>query len=423
MLRRGALGGFAGLVALTSPVAEAQDAPSGNRVLWGMDLSYVETSGHPSWLEGSAGKLRYDDSSDGLMVSRGYFDYEGRLADTLVARVVSELYDDDFGSTVDLTEAFVEWRPMTDSANRYKLKLGAFYPRISLENTGPGWGSPYTINPSAINTWVGEELRSVGAEFSVSRRPESLGGAHTFTLNASLYRGNDPAGGLIAWKGWSIHDRQSRFNDEIPFPPIPRIQPGNWWDEQDPFITPLLEIDGRYGYYVNAEWRYRNRFLLRAMRYDNRADPMGRRNHQFGWYTEFDHVGFQAELPADIGLFTQWMKGHTVWGRETNGIYAVDAEFESHYVLLTRSFSRHRVTARYDRFELTENDSIPLDENDERGHAWTLAYQLELSDRFLLAAEWLEIFTDRPAWAYFDLDQRQLEHQLQLSLRIRLGRG
>jgi hypothetical protein len=409
------------VVVLAPGRGTAQEQPGSSRVEWGIDVSYIDASGHPSWLQGSAGKLRYDADNDGLVVSRGYLDYEVRLADTLTAHVVSELYDDEFSSTVDLTEAYFEWRPMTSTASRYKLKLGAFYPRISLENTGPGWSSPYTLNPSAINTWVGEELRSVGAEFSVSRRPEALGGAHLFTLNASVYYGNDPAGGLIAWKGWSIHDRQSRFDDEIPLPPIPRIQPGNWWDDQDPFITPLLEIDGRYGYYVNAEWRYRNRLLLRAMRYDNRADPMGLKNNQFGWYTEFDHVGLQAALPADIGLFAQWMRGHTVWGRETNGIFSVDAEFESNYLLLTRAFSRHRVSGRYDHFEISENDSVPLDENAERGHAWTLGYQFEASERIVLAAEWLEIFTERPAWAYFDLAERQTETQLQLTLRIRLG--
>ena len=137
---------------------------------------------------------------------------------------------------VDLTEAYLEWRPVPRSANRYRIKVGAFYPRISLENVGPGWGSPYSISPSAINTWVGEELRSVGMEFTWSRRLKMLGDAHTFSLNAALFAGNDPAGGLIAWKGWSIHDRQSRFNDEVPLPPIPRIQPGQWWDEQDPFM-------------------------------------------------------------------------------------------------------------------------------------------------------------------------------------------
>jgi len=385
---------------LSSQTAFTQVETATGQLDMGLDISFISTSGHPSWLEGSGGKLRFDEDTDGLKLSRGFIDYEALLTDSVKVHLVSELYHDDFGPTIDLTEAYLQWRPMTESANRYRLKVGAFYPRISLENVGPGWSSAYSINPSAINTWVGEELRSVGLEFSVSRRPQSLGGAHTFSLNTAVFVGNDPAGGLIAWKGWSIHDRQSRFNDEVPLPPIPRIQPGEWWDEQDPFITPLLEIDEEPGYYVNAEWRYGNKFLLRAMHYDNLADPQGVEDNQFAWWTYFDHVALQATLPGDIGLLAQWMDGFTAWGRFRNGVYSVDVTFESNYVLLTRAFERHRITARY---------------------AWTLSYQYTTSPRVSIAAEWMQIFTERPAWAYFDLEQRKTESQLQLSVRLRFG--
>lgn len=406
---------------LSSQAAFTQVETATRQLDMGLDVSFISASGHPSWLEGSGGKLRFDEDTDGLKLSRGFIDYEALLTDSVKVHLVSELYHDDVGPTIDLTEAYVQWRPMTESANRYRLKVGAFYPRISLENVGPGWSSAYSISPSAINTWVGEELRSVGLEFSVSRRPQSLGGAHTFSLNTAVFVGNDPAGGLIAWKGWSIHDRQSRFNDEVPLPPIPRIQPGQWWDEQDPFITPLLEIDEEPGYYVNAEWRYGNRILLRAMHYDNLADPQGLEDNQFAWWTYFDHVAFQATLPGDIGLLAQWMDGFTAWGRFSNGVYSVDVTFESNYVLLTRAFDRHRITARYDHFEMSEADQTPLDENSERGNAWTLSYQYTTSPRVSIAAEWMQIFTERPAWAYFDLEQRNTESQLQLSLRLRFG--
>ena len=400
-------------------IASAESEPPDSHLQWGGDLSLVASAGHPSWLEGSAGKLRFDADNDGLVFSRGYLDYERRLTSTLSADVLAEIYDDGHGPAVDLTEAYLDWRPMTATATRYRLKVGAFYPRISLENVGAGWASPYSISPSAINTWVGEELRSVGVEFSLSRRLQSLGNKHTVALHAAIFGGNDPAGGLMAWKGWSIHDRQSRFNDEIPLPPIPRIQPGEWWDEQDPFITPLLEIDEEPGYYVNVEWRYGKRFLARAMHYDNRADPEGIEDNQFAWWTYFDHVAIQATLPGDVGLLAQWMDGFTAWGRLRDGIYSVDNEFRASYVLLTRAFDRHRITARYDDFEVTEADSTPLDENAENGYAWTLAYHFEATDNLSLAAEWLKIHTNRPAWLYFGLEQSQSERQFQLSLRFR----
>jgi hypothetical protein len=405
------------------PTTRAQDRPVTAHVDMGLDISVISASGYPSWLAGSGGKLRYDEDTEGLQLSRGFIDYEALITDSVKAHIVSEIYDDDFGPAIDLTEAYVEWRPVPASPTRYRLKAGAFYPRISFENVGPGWSSPYSISPSAINTWVGEELRSVGLELSVSRRPLSLGGEHTFTVNAAVYAGNDPAGGLIAWKGWSIHDRQSRFNDEVPLPPVPRIQPGQWWDEQDPFITPLLEIDEEPGYYINAEWQYGKKFLIRAMHYDNRADPQGIENNQFAWWTKIDHIGFQITLPGDIGLLAQWMDGWTALGRFNNGVYSIDVEFMSQYVLLTRAFDRHRVTARYDHFEMSENDQTPLDENSERGHAWTLAYQYAASSKVSIAAEWLQIFTDRPAFEYYELERRKTETQVQLALRLRFGRS
>jgi hypothetical protein len=408
---------------MCAPVAFGQAEPRQSQLDWGFDVSLVTSSGHPSWLEGSGGKLRFDDDNDGLVFNRAYLDYEHRLASTVAAHALAEIYDDGHGPVVDLTEAYLDWRPMTTTATRYRIKVGAFYPRISLENVGAGWASPYSISPSAINTWVGEELRSVGAEFSVSRRLQSLGNKHTISLHAAIFEGNDPAGGLMAWKGWSIHDRQSRFNDEIPLPPIPRIQPGQWWDEQDPFITPLLEIDEEPGYYVNVEWRYGKRLLLRAMTYDNRADPQGLEDNQFAWWTWFDHVALQATLPWDIGLLAQWMEGYTVWGRFRNGVYSVDNEFMSSYLLLTRSFDSHRITARYDDFEVTEADSTPLDENRENGYAWTIAYSWQATDKLELAAEWLKIYTNRPAWAYFGLEESQTERQFQIALRFQFDQA
>ena len=412
-------------LALTLPlalaIAHASDEPARYSYVAGADLSIIRTSGHPAWTSGSAGKLRYDDDSDGATISRLFADYRYRLADTLDATLMVEAYNDDIDSGVDFTQAYLEWRPLTMSANRYRLKLGGFYPRLSLENRGPGWTTPYTISSSAINTWIGEEIRVFGAEFSVSRRPQTFGGAHTFSFHAAGFRNNDPAGGLIAWKGWSVHDRQTRFDDVLPLPPLPQIQPDGYFWRQDPFFIPFQENDGDVGWYASGEWRYRNRLLVQALRYDNRADPRNVRNRQYGWYTEFDHLGLQATLPGDVGLISQWMKGATVMGPIINGAYVVDAEFYSNFVLLTRAFERHRLSVRYDHFEIIENDRVPLDENAERGHAWTLAYIYQSTDSANIAVEWLEIHSDRPAWAYNDLDTSQTERQLQLSLQLRFG--
>jgi len=194
-----------------------------------------------------------------------------------------------------------------------------------------------------------------------------------------------------------------------------------WFDDQDPFITPILEIDDTYGYYFNAEWSVNSQFLLSVTHYDNRTDPFGYEDGQYAWETAFNQMGVKAEMPGDVGLVAQWMGGYTVWGRLTNGIYAVDVGFESRFVLLTKSFERHRVSMRYDHFEISENDRIPLDENSENGHAWTISYRYNLSENVTFAAEWLEIYSNRPAFAYFNLAERKSEQQLQLTLRLRFS--
>ncbi len=401
--------------------AAAADSGTRHTYEFGADLSYINTSGYPSWTDGSAGKLRFDNDGGRLLISRAFVDYEMRLTDTLNANIAADFYDDDLGASVDFTEAYLQWRPLAISPNRYRLKFGAFYPRVSFENTDPGWSSPYTISSSAINTWIAEEIRIIGAEASVSRRPQALGGAHTFTLFSSIFYKNDPAGALLSWKGWSIHDRQTRFGDILPLPPIPQIQPGMYFQRQDPFVPEFREIDGIAGYYVGAEWQYGSRFSMRAMRYDNRGNPTKFEDGQYAWGTDFNLIGLRAALPGDIGLIYQWMGGLTLMGPVYNGTHVVDADFYSDFILLTKSFGPHRISARYDRFEVAENDQVPLDNNSEYGHAWTLAYKYELGKNTALMAEWLSIESYREAWQYFDLDESKKERQLQLTLRFRFG--
>jgi len=397
--------------------AAAVEIAEGHEAIFGMEAGYLSMSGHPSWTEGFVGKLRYQD--DGVVLNRAFLDYQGRLADTLNAHIVLEAYDDDLGEAIDFTQAYVEWRPIPRSATRYRLKVGTFYPRISMENIDPGWSSRYTLNSSAINTWVAEELRSTGAELSVSRRPASLGGSHTFSVNLAAFIGNDPAGSLLAWKGWSVHDRQSRLSDDLPLPPLPQIQPGMMFAAQDPYVEPFQEIDDEIGYYVNAEWTFGKKILIRAMHFDNRAVPTVIEQGQYGWTTKFDHIGVQTSLPGDIGFVAQWMMGSTVMGPVVNGAHVVDVEYDSFFTLLTRSFDKHRITARYDHFDVTQNDSTPEDNNPENGHAWTLNYQYGFSDKISLAVEWLSIKTHHCGWVYYGISPTETETQTQVTLRLR----
>jgi hypothetical protein len=407
------------LACVTSGIARAQS----DRHEWNLQLdvtSSVARTDVPSWLAGSVGKLRYDEGHDGIGVGRALFEYRGRIAPTWFTHVVGDIVTDG-GRGLDLTEAYFEWRPVPRSATRQRLKVGAFFPPLSLENRETGWTSPFSISSSAINTWLGEELRTVGAEWSLTRHLGSAVSAMQVEVFAAAFLGNDPAGTLLAWKGWSLHDRQTRLNDVLPLPPLPQIGPGAMFDRQALQAEPFIETDDRPGYYIGAEWRVNRRVSLAAAHYDNHADPLSVREGQYGWTTRFDHLGAQIELPADVGLIAQWMDGTTVMGPFAGPARVVDTAFDSHFVLLTKRFGRQRVSVRLDGFAVVDRDSTPLDANGEDGRALTLAYAFTHSKRLVTKVEWLRVETARPSWTYLGLPGRDTERSLQVQVSLRLA--
>jgi len=408
---------FAVACVVLPAAASAVEVAPGQELAFGADAGFQQVSSLPAWTSGSVGKLATD--SDGAVLDRAFVDYSGRLTDTLDVRVAAEGYSDDIGGTLGLTQAYLQWRPIPRSANRLRFRLGAFYPPLSLESPDPGWSSPYTLNLSAINTWVAEELRTVGIEMSVSRRPSRLGGAHEFSLQAAAFTGDDPAGSLLAWKGWSVHERQTRFGDELPLAPLPQLQPGMIFAKQDPYVTPFREVDDRPGFYVGAGWRYSRRLQLSVLHFENRARPTAFVSGQYGWRTRFDQLGLQTDLPGAVGLVAQWMHGSTVMGPLLGTAHAVDTRFGSWFVLLTREFGNQRLTLRYDYFDVTDRDPVPLDDNTDEGHAWTIGYRYHLSQHVAVALEWLEIVSRRPAWRYAGFPGQYSEEQLQAMLRLR----
>src|SRR5580704_1547165 len=106
-------------------------------------------------------------------------------------RAVAEIrYDPSQKTVVDLIDAYVRYRPVSTSRWRWSVRTGAFFPPVSLENTGIGWTPEWTLTPSAINAWVGEELRIIGGESTIEWR----GDVDTFEFTAAAYGLNQPAG-------------------------------------------------------------------------------------------------------------------------------------------------------------------------------------------------------------------------------------
>ena len=64
-------------------------------------------------------------------------------------------------------------------------------------------------------------IRPIGAEWSMRRRFGYAGSPHELGAFAAPFYGNDPGGTLLFWRGWALHDRQTRLNDRLPMPPLP----------------------------------------------------------------------------------------------------------------------------------------------------------------------------------------------------------
>ena len=408
--------------ALAAAAATVPAAAEGDRHELYFDASwgYVSASTDlTAWIEGGFSKLRWDD--DGFEAFRLFGEYHGRITPTLRARVVVD-YVDDASDGLGITEAAVDWRPVPQSRNQQQVRFGAFYPSFSLENGDRGWESPFTYSYSAINTWLGEEIRPIGAEWSMRRRVEGFHSNHELKTFAAGFYGNDPAGTLLYWRGWSLHDRQSRLGDELAIPPRP-------FSTRPQQLEPFRETDHRPGFYGGVEWRYGQRALVQLARYDNRADPFSFSDGQWGWGTDFNHLAVQVSLPAELGLVVQSMDGTTDWltAALPNGTRMaisehVHDEFASSFVMLTRTFgAAQRLALRYDTFEIKRPAAVPVLISDE-GDAWTVSYRIELAERFTGGIEWLRIDSRRDVLPmFYATAPAHTEDQVRVELSYRLA--
>ena len=413
------------LLPLATPPASAADGdPEDDRHVFSgaLDLSVISVSSpFTTWLDHGEGKLRYDEDDNSLQFTRAFLEYRGRLTSTLVAHSVLNI-EDTKEKTVDLTEAFLEWRPVPSTPWRMRTRLGAFYPKLSLENVDAGWSSPYALSASAINTWIGEELRTFGAEVRLSRVFTSLPRAPELAFEGAIFYGNDPTGALLTQRGWAIHDRQTGITSALPLPDVSAIEPWIPMAGTSREFKPFDEIDHRPGYYGAIEWRMGDSFRLKYFRYDNHANPEAEEGSTYAWRTYFNHVGLQFALPGDIGVIGQWMQGVTRMGPDLGPWHVWDSNFDARFLLLTRAFGRHRLTARYDDFEVQPHNDPDMYTNRDNGHAWTAGYLYDWSEHIRLGAEYLTIDTEhcdtqQCAWVFNGLPRTSHQDQLQLSLR------
>jgi hypothetical protein len=371
-----------------------------------VDLRLVAADGPMSYRYSGLGKLRFDEDHDGLQIGRIRAAWNQQFGESLNLRIDASLWRLSDYNAIDLTEAYLEFRPYPSGGWRSRVKVGAFYAPISLEHRAAGWTNPYLINSSAINTWVGEELRTIGAEYSLEWLGTRSGHDFDAGLVAAVYDHNDPAGVLVASRGWALHDRQTSLFGKV-------------GESGDGFVAGRVlfeEIDNRRGYYLGAHLRYLDRVELRYMRYDNRADPekFDASINDFAWLTTFDSVGLRVETASGWTFISQWLGGETSIEPETG--YEV-WKFSSTFALLSRSVGRHRVSLRTDWFDTDHIETNWPPRIEESGSAWTAGYSYERDEHWRIAVEAIQINSDASGRALIGEPTNATERQLQLQVR------
>ena len=375
---------------------------------------FQHNSAMSGWGNNRAGKLVDGDANE---TWHAQFDISYRIADTLTFESTVATSDADFSEPIGVTELFFKWRPIPTGRIRHAVKTGVFYPPVSLENTDTGWQSPSTNSFSAINTWIAEEVRVMGIEFEHSIRANFFDSRDTFRVRHALFMGNDPAGALLAWKGWSVHQRQTLIGEELPLLPLSVFEPGAPFQAQADHIDPFVEVDDKPGHYVALDWVRGNQFLLRGVFYDNRANPEVTRRGQYGWRTRFYSLGLTTHWRG-VNLTAQAITGDTRMGTRLLHRNPVDNQFSSEFILLSREIDNHSIAIRRDWFRIKDRDVMTVwDPNQEQGAAWTVSYAYAFNDRWSVETEWLSIQTRRAAWLLFNETASQKERQVRLGFR------
>lgn len=371
-----------------------------------IDARLVRTGEERGWTKGGLGKFRYEGGGD-VEPHFGELSATGTLRFTPDLSIYTHLrYEPSQLHPIDIIEGYVRYRPVSTMPFRGSVKLGAFFPPISLENDGIGWTSIWTLTPSAINSWVGEELRTIGGEVLLEWRDQ----AYQIELTGALFAASDPAGVMVADRGWIFTDRPTGLLDKLrePDPIAGRRRPVPLYSE------PFLEIDGRVGWYVGLTGRSPEYGRLSLLYYNNEADA-SERSSQFAWRTDFWSLGAQTQI-GDLVLIGQAMTGSTTIKPTA---VANRTEFESVFLLAGWDFGQWRLAGRVDQFG-TNTFRSPTGSSQLKEHGWaqTLALTWRPWDRLRITGEIIHVESRRAQRTQLGEPPVSDEIQVQLGARL-----
>jgi hypothetical protein len=357
-----------------------------------------------SWLWGGLGKFRY--GSKQKFGTEGVAQADLRLGNGLSAVGLFRA-EPETRSVVDALEMYLRYAPQSSGSVAWSVKVGAFFPTISLENDDVGWTSPYTLTPSAINSWIGEELRTIGSEASLHWNTGSIG---TLSLTGALYCCNDEAGVLIADRGWAMDDVPTGLFGRVREPDATR----RLFHAPVPVNTgEFNEIDGTVGWYAGAEWQIPDIAKLTVTRYDNQADAAAVSTRDQAWETKFWAFGARTQV-GPVMLIAQQLSGYTELDFAT-GENAM--KFQSGFLLASYDLDDWRFSLREDLFQVRRIASANKNFNED-GDATTGAISWSGMDGLRLTAEIIQMHSRRGEYVPAGLGTARDDTQVQFDARF-----
>lgn len=332
-----------------------------------------------SWLNGWFGRFDQGDSSEQQSAfSEAEFQaaLEWSLGEStliyLHARARSEDTRDS-SKAIGLVEGFIEHAAYENESDELVLQLGQIFLPSSQENKGALWQSPYTLTLSTWNSWIAQEVRPIS--FNVTYSHETLNENQlSFTLGA--FKGNDSLGSQLAWGGWRMTSRLSVTNEILALPPVYTLADNQAFaDQRDDGSKPIgKDLDGQFGYHAQFVFRAED-FNFKVTYLDNNGDR-GLSYGEYAWDTKYTNLGFSWQLSEHWELLSEWSKGSTGMGLEA---IKVDLDFTNVYLMTSYLNENHRLSIRYENFKNQERDFTLAENNDDSGHAWTIAWIYNLN--------------------------------------------
>jgi hypothetical protein len=298
------------------------------------------------------------------------------------------------GRRVGLIDAHLRWGTLDDGGTR--VRVGQFFAGSSRENIEAFWHSAYTLNHSALNSWIGEEFRPIG--INLTRRIEGSRGQ--WELDATLYGGNDTGPAVLAWRGFALHSRVSVYGEALPLLPLPSLSDRTRFGLQrsegsQPFGP---DLDGRPGWALGASFSPTDgrRFALYLT--DNRGDRDLHDGDEYAWKSRFAVFSGEWAFDGQWTLLGELLGGRTRMGFPPGANVAFD--FHAAYLMLSRRTEHWRHSVRAEAFGIGEDDFSFGELNRQQGRALTYAALTDRGD-WRYGVEIARAWINRPGNAEF----------------------